>query len=746
MKFSAYSHLKLGHRARYQLIIALALSSLCYYSSADEATTSPTVTDDNATVAVEEADDDKWYEKSFEEILSSKIVTATRNQSTKKDAPGVVTVFTSEDIARMGLRSVKEVLERTTGFFVNRQLTGAVVGSRGIIADNDQFLMLIDGHNMNSIYDKGMGAEFIIPGLEQVDRIEIIRGPGSTLWGSDASLGIIHIITKDGADINGLRVTANRSYDDNSRHINIQAGEAITDDIDVMASLTLMESDGFAMEGVDFGRTEPWTDHWDEIEDSLQFYSKVKLRDFHIKARASQTNISRSYNIYLPPDTDKAFRQRNHFYLDVAYIKEIKPNIIIETRFFGDLMDRTQLLVTPEYSGNIQRAQESESSEERRFGFEFITRWNDLANHNVLLGYRKVKTDLSPFTSIKQYEITTTATSAPNVLEQLVVPSDIDESTSIFIEDEWRVIPDTLKVLMGLRLDTNTLREDNDILLPRFDINWTPTNNWQIKYSYNTGYIRPPVAIGFLGQTQTTILNSPDLVYNKGASESQETSSHDIQVNFTAGRVQTNLNLYHNTIDNPFQLLFEEHVIDGKVFNNYYANTEAVTSYGLELGWMLLLTNQWQVYGDISKVLSAEIASMTGSSGDLDYDLNDTTKNFAAGSYTPDGTMSGFPHLMINVGVNWDIDKNILSNLHLRLWDEMYGRHYSDLTKTVEYGPEVFVDYNILFTEILGSSFDASFYVKNLLDNDDSEIYMLGFNNTWSDRGRTVGGSVSYLF
>lgn len=74
----------------------------------------------------------KWYEKSFEDILNSRVVTATRNESTLKNVPGVVTVFSGEEIQLMGLRSLKEVLERTTGFFVNRQFIGATVGSRKI--------------------------------------------------------------------------------------------------------------------------------------------------------------------------------------------------------------------------------------------------------------------------------------------------------------------------------------------------------------------------------------------------------------------------------------------------------------------------------------------------------------------------------------------------------------------------------------------------------------------------------------
>jgi outer membrane receptor protein involved in Fe transport len=66
--------------------------------------------------------------------------------------------------------------------------------------------------------------------------------------------------------------------------------------------------------------------------------------------------------------------------------------------------------------------------------------------------------------------------------------------------------------------------------------------------------------------------------------------------------------------------------------------------------------------------------------------------------------------------------------------------------QSVKLDPQTFVDFNIRFNRILGSDLDASIFVKNLLDNDDSEVYMLLWQNLWQEPGRNIGASLSYQF
>ena len=97
-----------------------------------------------------------------------------------------------------GFRTVYDVLARVPGFFPSSQATWKLVGTRGLVADgNDHILLLIDGHPQNSIVAHGFQQQDQMPVLEKVERIEIIRGPGSVLWGTSAAHAIINIVTKD---------------------------------------------------------------------------------------------------------------------------------------------------------------------------------------------------------------------------------------------------------------------------------------------------------------------------------------------------------------------------------------------------------------------------------------------------------------------------------------------------------------------------------------------------------------------
>jgi outer membrane cobalamin receptor len=137
-------------------------------------------------------------EISLEDLMKITVVTASRSEETLPRSTSVMSVITARDIERAGFRTIYDVLARVPGFFPSSQATWKVVGSRGFLSDgNDHFLLLIDGHPQNSILAHGFQQQDQMPVLEKVARIEIIRGPGSVLWGASAAHAIINIVTKD---------------------------------------------------------------------------------------------------------------------------------------------------------------------------------------------------------------------------------------------------------------------------------------------------------------------------------------------------------------------------------------------------------------------------------------------------------------------------------------------------------------------------------------------------------------------
>jgi len=135
------------------------------------------------------------------------IATGTRQQVRK--APSVATVITAEDIASMGAKTVDEALESVPGLHVSHSTQGytATYGMRGILTDsNPHVLMMVNGIPMTSAYQGNRNDMPVALPVENVARIEVIRGPGSALYGADAFAGTINVITKTADEIGGTNV------------------------------------------------------------------------------------------------------------------------------------------------------------------------------------------------------------------------------------------------------------------------------------------------------------------------------------------------------------------------------------------------------------------------------------------------------------------------------------------------------------------------------------------------------------
>jgi len=134
---------------------------------------------------------------------------ATGSKQPIARAPSVATVITSEDIKAIGAEDLDEVLETVPGLHVSRSPLGynPIYIIRGIATQyNPEVLMLVNGIPITGVT---FGDRSIVWGgmpVENIARIEVIRGPGSALYGADAFAGVINIITKTAADINGTQL------------------------------------------------------------------------------------------------------------------------------------------------------------------------------------------------------------------------------------------------------------------------------------------------------------------------------------------------------------------------------------------------------------------------------------------------------------------------------------------------------------------------------------------------------------
>lgn len=139
---------------------------------------------------------------SVEDLMSMQVTSVSKHAQKVADAPAAVFVITQEDIQRSGARNIPELLEMVPGLEVARiDENKWAIGSRGFNGRfADKLLVLIDGRSVYTPLFSGVYWDIQDVMLEDVERIEVIRGPGATLWGANAVDGVINIITKKAKD------------------------------------------------------------------------------------------------------------------------------------------------------------------------------------------------------------------------------------------------------------------------------------------------------------------------------------------------------------------------------------------------------------------------------------------------------------------------------------------------------------------------------------------------------------------
>ncbi len=170
----------------------------------------------SGTFAQTKADDD-LMSMSIEELARVKVYSASRHLENANEAPASVSIVTAEDIQHYGWRTLGEVLRSLRGFYTSYDRNYTYLGLRGFLRPGDynsRMLLLIDGHRMNdTLYDTAaVGTEFPLD-LDLVDHIEVIRGPSSSLYGTNAFFGVINVITRRPSTGTTLEVSgANASF------------------------------------------------------------------------------------------------------------------------------------------------------------------------------------------------------------------------------------------------------------------------------------------------------------------------------------------------------------------------------------------------------------------------------------------------------------------------------------------------------------------------------------------------------
>ncbi len=168
----------------------------------------------------------------LEELINSLILAASKRPLTARESPGIVTLITEEEIRNSGARDLIDVLRLVPGIDFGVDVEGVVgLGTRGLWAHEGKVLLLIDGQEMNEPLF-GINAFGNHYPVDQIKKIEVVRGPGSAIYGGFAEYGVINIITKSATDLPGVSISALAGQMEKGmgrRNFNLSAGKQSKD-------------------------------------------------------------------------------------------------------------------------------------------------------------------------------------------------------------------------------------------------------------------------------------------------------------------------------------------------------------------------------------------------------------------------------------------------------------------------------------------------------------------------------------
>ncbi len=517
--------------------------------------------------------EDELFEEEllFGEIPS--VFTASKFEQKVTEAPARTSIVTRDEIQRFGYRFLSEILQSMPGFYFNNDRNYMRLGVRGfsILGDyNTRLLLLVDGHRINeSIYDSMDVDDLFVLDVDLIERVEVVRGPGSSLYGSNAFFGVINVITRDGRGLNGTEV-AGSVGSDNTYQGRVSHGERLANGVEYLVSGTYHESGGndrvYAREFDDPATNNGiYEDNDDRQFDQL--FGEISFGDFALQAAFVDREKHVPTGAYNTLYNDPNYRTEDkRAYVDLTYETQLEGDGNLLARVLYD--EYEYLGYYPyDYGPPPDYVVYRDEGESQQWGAE--VRWSKqlFERHRVTLGaeYRESLKQVQ-----KSYDVYDT-----------YLDIDTDAATwALYAQDEFRV-RDDLILSVGLRFDD--FDSFGTTTNPRLAVVWTPVSGTTLKGIYGTAFRAP---------------SSYELYYNDGGvfqkqpdeldPETIETFELILEHQLTPA-LRAVASVYQNTVEDLISA--EEDPADGLVV---FGNRDDIEVRGAEMELLGNWHNGWR--------------------------------------------------------------------------------------------------------------------------------------------------------
>lgn len=287
---------------------------------------------------------EKLDDLSIEQLMNVTVVGASRFEQRMSEAPAAVTVITHDEIAKYGYRTLADILRGQRDFQVAYDRTYSYVGARGFGRTGDyntRVLIMIDGHRANeNIYDSAYFGHEGILDVDLIERVEFVRGAGSSLYGNNAFLGVVNIVTRKGETLSRGRVSAEGGTF-GAYQARAMAGNRFRNGLEFLVAGSLLNNPGGDLYFKEFDT--PAQHHGRAVgldtESNYRLFGTVSYGDFTLQSAyvaRGKGNATAAWNADFG-DGRAAF-QDNRGYLDLMYAHAFGA-VEVEARAFLDHYD-----------------------------------------------------------------------------------------------------------------------------------------------------------------------------------------------------------------------------------------------------------------------------------------------------------------------------------------------------------------------------------------------------------------------
>lgn len=567
------------------------------------------------------------FEMPIEELIEQEVTIATKSSQKVTQSPSVTSVITSEEIKALGFRELEEVLKNLPGFgFTQTRIGTKPFEIRGVsdIRQGGRLLIMVDGIP----YNEAMHGSAVYYGatynLDQIDRIEVIRGPGSALYGRNAFSGVVNIITKKATANNQYEIGA--SYGSfNTADIHAQYGIK-NKHLDAFVALKYYTTDGTDSE---FANGMGGLSTYNMTHDNFYLNGNAKYGDFQLYTSYSHfmDGTSPGLPVLIDDDTVSIMTDGNTIVnlsaYSLNYYKSITSKIKIGIKLYGRNENRIQnverykpnttalnikykvptMLLAPEgiYAKPVY--------DDYTYGGELELNAKLVKNNDLLIGVQGDFHGVKNATVRSNYDLTTSVPikdslgiyySKDNMPEY--EPGWIKNNghnyrnAAIYIQDVHFLLPN-LSFTIGGRLDYDS--EVGVIFNPRLGMVWEPNKYLWLKLLYGQAYRAPTT------NEQYKIMGldkgNENLKYEK-------IKTSEMSFGTKTDRLYTQLSFYFNQLNN---LILQQNVDTVSDIKSYF-NSGNNISYGLEFESKLFLSksiysffnysychseDSWELYG-----------------------------------------------------------------------------------------------------------------------------------------------------